>query len=332
VFGALATAVGALTAIVTFLRANATTAPSADNDHVSQDSAVSSKPLLPPSEPDVSVIRQGQDAGQPADLGLAVEEASTTVEDEATEGRARRSTTGFFAMGAFLALAAIAAVIIAILNTGRPRSPEYSTLSQWCRPDGPIVLVIAGGQGNPTPALSSCMLAAVTEAAYDGAPVSLVNVDSNPYPAVTVRLVGPDSSIETEIFVDRISRLVSDIRTRDPHADVLEALDVAGQAIQGDFARAGTIYIEGSGLQEVGNLDLAQPGMIQVKPSALVARLRSQVGLPPLQGDTVVLVGIGETAPPQAGLDPKQQAELRIIWSAIAKASGATVHMDFSPR
>jgi OmpA-OmpF porin, OOP family len=176
------------------------------------------------------------------------------------------------------------------------------------------------------------MLAAVTEAAYDGSPVSLVNVDSDPYPAVTMRLIGPYTSIQRELFVDRISRLVSDIRTRDPHADVLEALDVAGQAIQGDFARTGTIYIEGSGLQEVGNLDLAEPGVIQVKPSAVVARLRSQVGLPPLRGDTVVLVGIGETAPPQTQLDPKQQAELRFIWLAIAKASGATVHMDFSPR
>ena len=47
---------------------------------------------------------------------------------------------------------------------------------------------------------------------------------------------------------------------------------------------------------------------------------------------TVVLVGVGDTAPPQLPLSIGQQDNVVAIWSAIAKAGGATsVRVDPAP-
>jgi hypothetical protein len=73
------------------------------------------------------------------------------------------------------------------------------------------------------------------------------------------------------------------------------------------------------------------PGVLQAKPSEIVALLSRQGDLPSLKGDTVTLIGIGDTAQSQGQLSPNQQAELVKIWSAVVTASGAMVHVDYTP-
>jgi OmpA-OmpF porin, OOP family len=51
--------------------------------------------------------------------------------------------------------------------------------------------------------------------------------------------------------------------------------------------------------------------------------LRSHQALPALNGATVVLAGLGDTAAPQAPLGTAQRTELVGLWRGIAQASGA---------
>lgn len=114
---------------------------------------------------------------------------------------------------------------------------------------------------------------------------------------------------------------------------MLDALSVAGQAVRAACTHGGTVYLEDSGLQETGALNFREPGLLQAKPSEVVARLAREGELPTsLKGETVFLVGIGDTAPPQGQLSISQQTNLVAIWRAIAKASGAMVYVDPIPR
>ena len=86
-------------------------------------------------------------------------------------------------------------------------------------------------------------------------------------------------------------------------------------------------------MQDTTPLDFRVPSLIAAEPSQVVKFLKSENELPNyLAGTTVVLVGIGDTAPPQSYLGINQQKNLFQIWSAIVTASGAKVGVDPSPR
>jgi outer membrane protein OmpA-like peptidoglycan-associated protein len=108
---------------------------------------------------------------------------------------------------------------------------------------------------------------------------------------------------------------------------VLTALDLAGRSAgsggQGGN-RPGTVVLVDSGLSTVAPLDFRQRGLLDAPPAETVDALRANNALPGLQGETVVLAGLGDVAEPQPALSPAQRSSLVALWTAIATAGGAS--------
>jgi OmpA-OmpF porin, OOP family len=217
-------------------------------------------------------------------------------------------------------------------------TPQLSaSLSKFCSPGGPVVLAVSGRQNSPAPGLTPCMAAAVATAAGDGSGISIVNVDGTPTVtktgyADTAGMNPTAKQAYEENFESGVANAVQAVRAVSPHADVLDALNLAGRVIRSTSAHGGTVFLEDSGLQDIAPLDFAQQGQLEALPANVVSFLVSQGELPDLTGVTVVLVGIGDTAPPQQPLDIGLQNHLHAIWSAIIEAGGGRVETDSYPR
>lgn len=206
-----------------------------------------------------------------------------------------------------------------------------------CTKAGPVVFAVSGRQDSPTPGLTTRMQTALETAARQSSAVGLVEVDGAPKliaagSADTSKMNGPAAGQFDGDFVAAVAGKIQGIRAASPHADVLDALDVAGRAIRAACSHGGTIFLEDSGLQEVKPLNFAQPGQLEALPSSVVSFLSGEHEIPDLAGMTVVLVGVGDTAAPQSRLAIGQRAHVRAIWSAVIKASGGQVATDPSPR
>jgi hypothetical protein len=267
---------------------------------------------------------------------------SKTMQGRPTVDQPRRSLIVTGAAIIFLAVGVVIGVGLEGLFTGSTSAAgaadAAATMPQGCTNGGPLVLAVSGRQDSPAPALTGSMHAAVVEAAHHGSPVGLVDVDGRPQlvnaplPPES-KLPNPEMQAAMEArFIASIAAAVSSIRAHSPHADVLDALAVAGHAVRAACDHGGTIYLEDSGLQEIGPLNFRKLSLLRAHPIAVAAFLAHEDELPNLKGETVVLVGIGDTAPPQGQLSISQQTNLIRIWSAIVKASGALVRVDLTPR
>jgi outer membrane protein OmpA-like peptidoglycan-associated protein len=183
------------------------------------------------------------------------------------------------------------------------------------------------------------MQAAATTAVDSGSAMGLLNVDGNPQLVAASAFSDPSAGNTTALDVDKANYLlqfktaVAQLRAKAPHVSVLEALDKAGRAVRAACRHGGTIYLADSGLSDTGPVDFCQQGLLQANPADVVAFLRREGDLPHLKGISVVLVGIGDTAPPQHPLSISQRTNLIAIWSAIVKAGGASsVQVDPAPR
>jgi OmpA-OmpF porin, OOP family len=208
-----------------------------------------------------------------------------------------------------------------------------------CTASGPVVFAVSGREDSPLPALSGMMQTAAARAVRTGSAIGIVDVDGRPALLAGSAFSDPDAGNAEALDSDRqdylaeIAVAVSRVRARYPHVDVLQALEVAGRAIRAACRFGGTIYLEDSGLQETGALNFRQAGALAASPASAVAFLTRAHELPDLHGITVVLVGIGDTAPPQEPLSIAQRNNLIAIWSAVARAARAKeVVVDPTPR
>ncbi len=182
------------------------------------------------------------------------------------------------------------------------------------------------------------MQAAAVKAIDAGAAIGLVDVDGHPHLVAASAFSDPGAGNATALnqdrmnFLGQIASAVFAIRAANPHVDVLDALDTAGRAVRAACTYGGTVYLRDSGLSETGVMDFRQPGLLEAMPSEVVASLTAEHELPDLKGVAVVLIGIGDTAPPQPPLSIAERDNLIAIWSAIARAGGATsVQVDPAP-
>ena len=224
------------------------------------------------------------------------------------------------------------------LGPGRSDPPPSSaSMPQACTKDGPVVFAVAGRQNSPAPVLTGGMRFAAATAAREGSAIGVVDVDGRPRLIMAGAFSDPGANpvagqAAQQHFLGSLSSAVQRTRAAYPHADVLDGLNVAGHAIRAACSYGGTIYLEDSGLQETGLVNFRQPGMLGATPADVVSYLARLHDLPGLAGMTVVLVGAGETAPPQLPLSISQQDNVVAIWSAIAKAGGAaSVRVDPAP-
>ena len=210
-------------------------------------------------------------------------------------------------------------------------------------PDGPIAVAVSGRANSPAPSLPPVAEQIVSNAVERvpiggvGPRLTLVGIDGRPEPLGSTAF-SPRSKNdiaagrERRAFLDRFRQLVAAVRAKAPEVDDLAALDVAARAAR-DGAPAGTVVFVDSGLQTVDPLDFRQPGLLDADPVEVVDFLERTGAVPDLSGLTVIFVGIGDTAPPQKGLDVARRERLVALWSEIAKAGGAAcVHVDSAPR
>ena len=239
---------------------------------------------------------------------------------------------------------AISAALAAGCASGQapdPGPPAPATLTaaipRVCTKDGPVVFAVAGRQNSPAPVLTGAMQSAAARAVREGSAIGLVDLDGRP--RLTMAGAFSDPGVNSlalqdaqEQFLSSLTSAVEHIRAAWPHADVLDALNVAGHAIRAACPYGGTIYLEDSGLQETGPVNFRETGMLGADPAEVVSFLARQHDLPYLAGTTVVLAGVGDTTPPQVPLSISEQDNVTAIWSAIAKAGGATsVRVDPAP-
>jgi len=246
-------------------------------------------------------------------------------------------------------IAAAAIAISAVLAAGcashgpapdpGPADPALTSASmpQVCTKNGPVVFAVAGRQNSPAPVVTGSMQSAASTAVREGSAIGLVDLDGRPRLILAGAFRDPGANplalqAARQHYLSSLTSAVEHARAASPHADVLGALNMAGHAIRAACPYGGTIYLEDSGLQETGLVNFGQTGMLGATPAGVVSFLTREHELPNLTGMAVVLAGVGDTASPQLPLSISQQGNVEAIWSAIAKAGGATsVRVDPAP-
>jgi len=247
-------------------------------------------------------------------------------------------TAAVFGLAAACALAACTVTGCETPAASAPAPASAAEMPMACTKTGPVVFVVSGRRDSPAPAVTGRMGSAITAAADHGSPLGIVDLDGSPRLIKAGRFSDPSAGNTTardaarESFENGVAAAIAGTRARAPHADVLDALDVAGRAVHAACGHGGTIFVEDSGLQEIGPVDFRQPDLLAAVPQDVASFLARSHELPDLSGITVWLIGIGDTAPPQQRLSISQRRNLIAIWSAIIHAAGGTARVDATPR
>jgi OmpA-OmpF porin, OOP family len=221
--------------------------------------------------------------------------------------------------------AAVAAAItgLCLSACGSPGPPANTGL-RCAVPRAPLALAVGARADSATPQLSqvSGLIGATANA---GRQITLIRLDGSPQ-IVFDRAFTTDAQnsqsrqAALNAYLMALKRVfLKPIHAEVPGADMLTALTLAGQATK----PGGDVVIMDSGLQTVAPLEFQHDNLLAAAPSDVVHYLRSQNLLPDLHGRHVVLVGAGQTAPPQHRLYLDQQRDVAAIWEQIARAAGA---------
>lgn len=243
-------------------------------------------------------------------------------------GRGRRLATGLLAAGTALTLVA------GCSSGGEEESAAGGAGSALTCPIPVAPMAIAVGaranapSGDLPAGVRGAATAVVAGASDQGGEPRFSVVDVDGRPAVTAAQAyrtDAANAIAAEddqnAFLSALGQEIAKVRAQTPEVNDLAALDVAGRAVAG--TRPGTVVLVDSGLSTTAPLDFRQAGQLDAPVADTVAFLRASNALPNLKGATVVLAGLGDTAPPQAALSPAQRANLVALYTGIAQAAGA---------
>lgn len=208
---------------------------------------------------------------------------------------------------------------------------------------GPIAIAMSGRANSPAPVLPP-IAEQIVDVAVGGVEiggvgpiVTLIGIDGQPESlgSAAFEPTGEnDIALEgnrTE-FLDSFRAAATSLRATTAEVDALAALDAAGRAA-GDADTPGTVVFADSGLQTVAPLNFREPGMLDADPAEVVEFLDRTGAIPNLTGRIVFLVGIGDTAAPQAPLDVARRERVAVLWEQIAQAGGAAcVDVIATPR
>jgi outer membrane protein OmpA-like peptidoglycan-associated protein len=204
-------------------------------------------------------------------------------------------------------------------------------------PTDALAVVVGAHSNMPGPTLAGKALTVRERALVSQAYVAIVVADGLPFiSGHPGYLVTRNSNSEIQRRDrERNRRLMdaqlSDAKAQTPETDLLGALDVAARAISSAPGHH-TIVAVDSGLSTVAPLDFRTPGLFDSDPAELATSLKTARQLPDLSGVDVVFQGLGDTAVPQAEIGRPQRTSLIGIWTAIAKAAGASdVKVEASP-
>jgi OOP family OmpA-OmpF porin len=192
-------------------------------------------------------------------------------------------------------------------------------------PGGPVTLAVGARANSPAPLLPPAIVDLMREAAKQNHAVSVIRVDGAP----TVAFQGTFKSDaandvarsnELEAFITQTTTYISSLKPKTAEADVLAALSEAARITP----TGGTVVLIDSGLQTTGQLRFQDPGAFGADPAEFVDYLRKRSLLPQLENRAVVLIGLGNTAEPQAALDGSQRSRVTAIWQTVAQEAGAS--------
>ena len=126
---------------------------------------------------------------------------------------------------------------------------------------------------------------------------------------------------ELEKFTTNFSTLLGQLKPKKPEADVFEALRAAALATP----NGGTIVLIDSGIPTKGQLSFLDGDLFTAaqKPDDVTGYLNTNHLLPDLSGRSVVLVDVGQTADPQAGLNEDLPTRVVSLWDHVAHSAGA---------
>jgi outer membrane protein OmpA-like peptidoglycan-associated protein len=199
------------------------------------------------------------------------------------------------------------------------------------RPDG-VMLIIGAHRDVPAPSLTpaqdprvTCLVEAAIKAKK---PVSIVVATGQPG-VIRVKLLNGAGSLAQQDSpwvsqdLQRVAAKVAAARPESAGADDLAALAVAADAARAAGTPHAWLVLLDSGLDDRGALDFTVPGMLAATPAEVAGQLRGDGELPPLRGFTVVLAGLGYTAPPQVLPSAKWRGNITAIWTAVTVAAGA---------
>lgn len=235
---------------------------------------------------------------------------------------------------------AVLVVVTALLTAGCSSwsrlARVHTVAAASCPHPGAVVLVVGAHRDVPAPALVpsqdprvTCLISA---AIRDKKPVLIVVADGQPkairlaLPDGTGSLAQQNSPWESQDLT-QVEAAVAAARPDSAGADDLAALVVAADAVRTVGARHAWLVLLDSGLDDRGALDFTVPGMLAAAPAEVARQLSRDGGLPPLHGFTVVLAGLGYTAPPQVLPSAKWRSSITAIWAAVAAAAGARVEV-----
>ena len=252
------------------------------------------------------------------------------------QGRADRQRSCAVTRRGPAALAVAAAVLTAGCSSLAGLTGVHTVAAAGCpHPDG-VVLVIGAHRDVPAPSLSpvqnpqvACLVSVAISAKK---PVWIVVADGQP--AVTRLDLGNGSGSLAEQDspwaardLHQVEAAVAAARPESAGADDLAALDVAADAARAAGAQHAWLVLLDSGLNDRGALDFTVPGVLGALPSEVASQLRGDGDLPRLRGFTVVLAGLGYTAPPQPLPSARWRGSIAAIWAAVAAAAGARVQI-----
>ncbi len=206
-----------------------------------------------------------------------------------------------------------------------------------CGPSQGVVLVIGAHRHAPAPSLDQPVTCLVTAAISAGKPVLIVVAAGQPelimpkLASVQGGSLAQQNSPRAQQDVQHLQAVVAGIRPGSPGVDDLAALAVAADAARSAGIAHADLIVLDSGLNDRGAMDFSVPGMVAATPSEAVGELAGSGNMPDLDGFTVLLVGLGYTAPPQAPLPAKWRTNVTQIWTKLMTSAGAKAEIIPQP-
>jgi outer membrane protein OmpA-like peptidoglycan-associated protein len=194
-----------------------------------------------------------------------------------------------------------------------------------------MILIIGAHKNTPEPSLNPLLVCQVTAEIRAGKPVRIVVASGQPR-LISLRLISvkggtlaQQSSPRIQQDVKRIQAAIATARPRSPGADDLAALAIAADEARSLGDPHAELVLIDSGLNDSGALNFTVPGMVAATPTEVVQQLKISGNLPNLHGLSVILVGIGYTAPPQTPLSAKWRSNVTQIWATALRSAGAMI-------
>jgi outer membrane protein OmpA-like peptidoglycan-associated protein len=231
------------------------------------------------------------------------------------------------------AAGALAMLLPAIAACSDEPDLDFTMPDLECEPASNHLSIVWGARANnPAPELPAPTDQILYSALADSRPIEVVVPDGAPTGTATFKFEsaagnGDALRAEFEEYRAALGAEFAALRSEEAEVDTLGALSLAGRSM----AEPGVILVVDSGLQTLAPLDFPGEGLLAAEPGDVAAYLEETDYLPDLKGQTVVWVGLGDTAAPQETLPTPQRNDLRRIWTAVLEAAGACVEFPDAP-